>query len=67
MEDKREIVARLKLLLKVTRAGSHIKDLLLNEEQNIVTILFTHGESQKVNIEADSGISIILDVVMTLF
>ena len=40
MENKEEIVARLKLLLMATRAGSNIQDLKLNEAKNKVTIVF---------------------------
>ena len=43
MENKEEIVKRLKLLLIVTRAGSNIADLILSEEQDKVVILFRDG------------------------
>lgn len=66
MENKEEIVIKLKILLKSTRAGGNIADLILNEEESEITILFRAGETRKVNIEADSGIAIIKDVITAL-
>lgn len=43
MENKEEIVKRLKLLLMVTRIGDNIADLILSEGQDKVTILFKMG------------------------
>lgn len=63
MENKEEIVIKLKILLKSTRAGGNIADLILNEEESEITILFRLGGTRKVNIEADSGIAIIKDVI----
>mgnify|MGYP007123107763 CR=1 FL=1 len=42
-ENKSDIVMRLKILLKATRAGSDIEDLILNETKDSITILFCHG------------------------
>lgn len=67
MEDKQVIVVHLKFLLKATRAGSKIADLILNEEQDKVTILFRTGAIKTVNVEADSGIALIKDVVAALY
>lgn len=61
MENKEEIVKRLKLLLMATRAGSNIADLILNQDQ--VTILFRQGGRREVNIAGDSGYAIIKDVI----
>lgn len=66
MENKEEIIMRLKLLLKATRAGSGIEDLVLNDVQDTVTVLFAHGATRDVSIAADSGIAIIKDVVSAL-
>ena len=55
MENKEEIVVRLKLLLMATRAGSNIQDLKLNEAKNKVTIVFKAGGERVVNIIGDSG------------
>ena len=65
-ENKESIVARLKLLLTATRAGSGIEDLILNERQDQITILFETGCTREVNIAADSGIAIIQDVIKQL-
>lgn len=66
MENKQDIVKRLKLLLMATRAGSNIEDLDLNERQDKVTIIFRHGGSRQVDIAGDSGIAIIKDVISRL-
>lgn len=63
MENKEEIVDRLKLLLMATRAGSNIQDLKLNEAKNKVTIVFKAGGERVVDIIGDSGYAIILDVM----
>lgn len=67
MENKEEIIMRLKILLKATRAGSDIKDMILNDRQDTVTLLFEQGGVRDVNIAADSGIAIIEDVVRALY
>lgn len=63
MENKKDIVARLKLLLIATRAGSDLEDLVLSEDQDTVTVQFKNGAARIVNIEADSGVAIIRDVL----
>ncbi len=63
MENKEDIVKRLKLLLMSTRAGSNIEDLVLSENQDEVTIIFKQGGKKYINIAADSGIAIIKDVI----
>lgn len=65
-ENKEIIVTRLKQLLNATRAGAAIEELILNERQDKITILFETGCTKEVNIVADSGIAIIQDVVMEL-
>lgn len=66
MENKEDIVKRLKLLLIVTRAGSNIADLILNDNQDQVAIKFKNGGVRIVDIAGDSGIAIIKDVVNRL-
>lgn len=66
LENKEEIVLRLKLLLMVTRAGSDIADLALDEDQKKVSIVFKTGYRREANIEGDSGIAIIKDVMKFL-
>lgn len=63
MENKEEIVMRLKLLLTATRAGEDIDKMELTEDQHFVVIHWKSGCTRKVNIEADSGIAIIDDVL----
>ena len=65
-ENKSDIVMCLKILLKATRAGSDIEDLILNETKDSITILFCHGGRREVNISGDSGIAIIKDVIKKL-
>ncbi len=66
LEDKAEIVARLSELLKVTRIGNDINKLTLDEDKRIVNIEYTNGSGRCVNIECDSGYSIIKDVLAAL-
>lgn len=61
-ENKREIVQKLKELLQVTRAGSSIKDLILDEQEKCVTIVYECG-SKQVDVTGDSGIALIQDVI----
>lgn len=63
MENKEEIVVRLKLLLRATSAGRNIEDLILSEDHNEITIQFVEGGTRKVNIAGDSGYAIIKDVM----
>lgn len=64
-EDRKVILARMAHLLKATRAGSGVRDLVLSEDGNKVTIQFAHG-SRDVNIECDSGHAMIMDVLKAL-
>lgn len=63
MENKKDIVARLKLLLIATRAGANIEGLILSEDERFITIKFKKGGSREVNVEGDSGYAIICDVM----
>lgn len=64
-ENKKDILMRLKILLTATREGSGIKDLALSGDERIVTIHFSQG-SRSVNVEADSGCAMIMDIVKAL-
>lgn len=66
MENKEDIVKRLKLLLVATSAGRNISDLVLSENQDKVTIVFHQGGTREVNIKGDSGFTIIKDVMNAL-
>lgn len=65
-ENKREIVIRLGILLKATRAGEDIKALHLSEDENFVTIIWENGYRKNVCVEADSGTALIRDVLDAL-
>lgn len=66
VENKEKIVTLLEVLLKYTRAGENIVNLVLNEKQDEVTIIFNNGYCKKADIGGDSGIAIIRDVVSKL-
>ncbi len=66
MENKKDIVMRLTLLLRATRAGSGIKKLVLSEDQKTVSIEFDSGGSRDVNVDCDSGIALVQDVIRVL-
>lgn len=65
-ENKKEIVIRLGILLKATRAGNDIKTLVLSEDENFVTIIWENGYRKDVCVEADSGVALIRDVMSVL-
>ena len=61
-ENKKLIVMELRALLKHTRAGEDIKDLVYDGEHETVEII---GDSYRtlVNVACDSGIALIKDVL----
>lgn len=61
-ENKSEIVQKLKELLQITRAGSGIRDLILDGRERCVTIVYECG-SKQVDVTGDSGIALIQDVI----
>lgn len=65
-ENKKEIVIRLGILLKATRAGDDIEMLALSEDENFVTIIWENGYRKNVSVEADSGIAMIRDIIKVL-
>lgn len=65
-ESKQEIVIRLGILLKATRAGEDIKVLRLSEDEDFVTIVWENGYKKDICVEADSGIALIRDVMNAL-
>lgn len=68
MEDKRKILQRLFHLLRATSAGSDIVALELeqNGHDEYCVIVFESREREKVDITADSGLTIIKDVLKAL-
>lgn len=64
-EDKRAIVQKLKELLQITRAGSGVRDLILDGKEKCITIVYECG-SKQVDVTGDSGIALIQDVIKCL-
>lgn len=62
-ENKEDIVQRLSVLLKATRAGAGIHKMRLSEDGREVKAIFRSGSERVINVECDSGIAIIQDVV----
>ena len=62
--DKEDLVARLFMTLSATRAGENIKRMELVDDK-YVEIYFSQG-TKKVNVEGDSGIAIMRDVLKVL-
>lgn len=65
-ENKKDIVKRLSILLKITRAGEDIDRLKLTDDESEVKILFRSGYEKTVNVECDSGAALIQDVIQKL-
>lgn len=64
-ENKDMIMRYLKPLLQCTRAGSGIKDLVLDDREEYVIIMF-EGGTKRVPVMGDSGIGLIQDVIKYL-
>ena len=64
-ENKDMIARYLKPLLQCTRAGSDIKDLVLDNQEQYVTIVFENG-TKRVPVMGDSGIALIQDIIKCL-
>lgn len=65
-DDKKEIVGYLCKLVRMTRAGRCIADLLLDDENCFVTILYRNGYTKRVSVEGDSGIALMRDVLKVI-
>lgn len=65
-ENKKDIVTWLSVLLKATRAGEDIDRLELATDESEVRIIFITGYERTVNVECDSGIALIQDVIRNL-
>ena len=66
MESKYYIVKALEDVLKMTRAGENIEDLIYESAHEIVKIRFRNGYTKMVSVDCDSGIATIRDVVNAL-
>lgn len=64
-EDKQAICDALLPALKLTRAGAEIEALRCSKERETVTIAYPDGITP-VNVDLDSGASMILDIVKAL-
>ncbi|MBQ2664660.1 MAG: hypothetical protein IJT36_03345 [Alphaproteobacteria bacterium] len=67
-DNKTQIIDYMYELLKLTRAGQNVEDLLLNSSKNgtFVTIQFKSGGNKKVDLTADSGLAMIIDIAKAL-
>ncbi|MCM1304599.1 MAG: hypothetical protein NC305_13455 [Lachnospiraceae bacterium] len=65
-ENKVLVIHRLFQALRATRAGGDIREMVLAPDQNHVEIRWGNGCVHKVNVEADSGIAMISDVVRAI-
>lgn len=65
-ENKKDIVGRLSILMKATRAGYDLDKLVLSEDGREVIVRYDSGYEKRVNVECDSGATLILDVVKAM-
>lgn len=65
-EDKFEIIKALSKALMMTRAGENILYIVYEAGHEEVQIKFINGYEKHVNVECDSGIAMIRDVVNAL-
>lgn len=66
MEDKNKICRLLLPALQGTRALHDLTALEYIPESETVTAVFSHKYHKEVNVEGDSGIAMILDIVKRL-
>ena len=63
-ENIKRILEKLTELLQMTRAGRNIAGIA--EENGFAVITYKNGHKKKVNIDSDSGIAAIYDIVRKL-
>lgn len=63
MENKHDIVEKLQTTLQATRYFNDLISLEYDDENETVTAVFVDGYTKRANVAADSGISIINDVI----
>lgn len=63
-ENIKSILEKLKELLQMTRAGRNIAGIA--EENGFAVITYKNGHKKKVNIDGDSGICAIYDIIIKL-
>lgn len=65
-EEKQKILDVLLPAVQATRAGAEVKSLIIGNLHKSVDIYFQTGAVKSVNVEADSGIAMIVDVCRAL-
>ena len=65
-EEKQKILDLLLPAVQATRAGADVKSLVIGNLHRSVDIYFRTGAVKPVNVEADSGIAMIIDVCRAL-
>ena len=65
-ENKHEIVKALAQLLKLTRAGQDIADITFEPVEEIATVVYLDGSTERVNVFCDSGIAMIRDILAVI-
>ncbi len=63
---KKDLVCRLCLVAKTTRAGADIQKMLLSDDEDTVTIFYENGGTKQVFVGGDSGISLMRDVLKVI-
>lgn len=65
MEDKKEIIEKFVKAVKVTRAGSGVKNIVYRKDawSEYVDIEFYSGSKHSVNVSADSGAAMLREVL----
>lgn len=66
MEDKRKICELLLLVLQSTRALSDLDSITYHPYIERVAVRFRSGHCKSINVEGDSGITMIFDIVSQL-
>lgn len=61
--SKKDLVQRLCLAVKTTRAGDGIQTMLLSDDEERVTIFYKNGGIKNVCVACDSGIALMRDVL----
>lgn len=64
MEDKQKICDLLLATLQNTRDGANIKELRFG--MDMVAIIYQNGRINYANVEGDSGVAMICDILMKL-
>lgn len=63
LENKYYIVKGLEKVIKMTRAGEAVEGLIYDHQYETVIIAFRNGFTKIVNVECDSGIALMRDVL----